>query len=86
MLEVRDESGDVVASVHANLMGTQQVQIPSRTQGNLTVSLGDQEQRLPHPVRYRQRQAALSRRRPGAMAADRTGLTDTVPAMIATVA
>ena len=35
MLEVRDESGDLVASVHANLMGTQQVQIPSRTQGNL---------------------------------------------------
>ena len=42
MLEVRDESGDVVASVHANLMGTQQVQIPSRTQGNLTVSLGNE--------------------------------------------
>ncbi|ATP11237.1 uncharacterized protein Asalp_41650 [Aeromonas salmonicida subsp. pectinolytica 34mel] len=42
MLEVRDESGDLVASVHANLMGAQQVKIPSRTQGNLTVSLGDQ--------------------------------------------
>ncbi len=42
MLEVRDESGDLLASVHANLMGTQQVKIPSRTQGNLTVSLGDQ--------------------------------------------
>ncbi|MDF2393226.1 MULTISPECIES: hypothetical protein [Aeromonas] len=41
-LEVRDESGDLVASVHANLMGAQQVKIPSRTQGNLTVSLGDQ--------------------------------------------
>ena len=42
MLEVRDESGDLLASVHANLMGTQQVQIPSRTQGNLTVSLGNE--------------------------------------------
>ncbi|MCE9956540.1 hypothetical protein [Aeromonas rivipollensis] len=42
MLEVRDESGDLLASVHASLMGTQQVKIPSRTQGNLTVSLGDQ--------------------------------------------
>ena len=42
MLEVRDEAGDLVASVHANLMGAQQVKIPSRTQGNLTVSLGDQ--------------------------------------------
>ena len=42
MLEVRDESGDVVASVHANLMGTQQVQIPSRTQGRLTLNLRDQ--------------------------------------------
>ena len=42
MLEVRDESGDVLASVHANLTGTQLVQIPSRTQGNLTISLSDQ--------------------------------------------
>ena len=42
MLEVRDESGDVLASVHANLTGTQLVQIPSRTQGNLTVSLGNE--------------------------------------------
>ncbi|MEI4951643.1 hypothetical protein ACEUBU_19155 [Aeromonas caviae] len=42
MLEVRDESGDLLASVHANLIGTQQVAIPSRTQGNLTVSLGNE--------------------------------------------
>lgn len=42
MLEVRDESGDLLASVHASLMGTQQVRIPNRTQGNLTVSLGNQ--------------------------------------------
>ena len=42
MLEVRDESGDLVACVHAYLMGAKQVNIPSRTQGNLTVSLGDQ--------------------------------------------
>lgn len=42
MLEVRDESGDVLTSVHANLTGTQLVQIPSRTQGNLTVSLGSE--------------------------------------------
>ncbi|MFG0832661.1 hypothetical protein ACEUC3_10995 [Aeromonas bivalvium] len=42
MLEVRDESGDLLASVHASLMGTQQVRIPSRAQGNLTVSLGSQ--------------------------------------------
>ncbi len=52
MLEVRDESGDVVASVHANLMGTQQVQIPSRTQGRLTLSLGDQssDYRIPFGI------------------------------------
>ena len=52
MLEVRDESGDVVASVHANLMGTQQVQIPSRTQGWLTLSLGDQssDYRIPFGI------------------------------------
>ncbi|MEI4970982.1 hypothetical protein [Aeromonas caviae] len=42
MLEVRDESGDLLASVHANLMGTQQVAIPNRTQGKLTVSLGNE--------------------------------------------
>ena len=46
MLEVRDESGDLLASVHANLMGTQQVQIPSRTQGNLTVSFAGDEQAI----------------------------------------
>ena len=52
MLEVRDESGDVVASVHANRMGTQQVQIPSRTQGRLTLSLGDQssDYRIPFGI------------------------------------
>ncbi|MBL0535542.1 hypothetical protein JD541_21510 [Aeromonas dhakensis] len=52
MLEVRDESGDLVASVHANLMGSQQVQIPSRTQGNLTVSLGEQssDYRIPFGI------------------------------------
>jgi len=51
-LEVRDESGDLVASVHASLMGTQQVHIPSRAQGNLTVSLGDQssDYRLPFGI------------------------------------
>ncbi|MGY3859494.1 MULTISPECIES: hypothetical protein [Aeromonas] len=42
MLEVRDEAGDVLASVHANLTGTQIVKIPSRTQGNLTVNLGNE--------------------------------------------
>ena len=49
MLEVRDQSGDLLASVHANLVGSQQVKIPSRTQGNLTVSLaGDSsEYRIP---------------------------------------
>ncbi|MCS3456781.1 hypothetical protein M2366_002887 [Aeromonas sp. BIGb0405] len=49
MLEVRDESGDLLASVHADLMGTQRVKLPSRTQGNLTVSLGDEssEYRIP---------------------------------------
>ncbi|MCH7372895.1 MULTISPECIES: hypothetical protein [Aeromonas] len=52
MLEVRDESGDVLASVHANLTGTQLVQIPSRTQGNLTVSLGNENSsyRIPYGV------------------------------------
>lgn len=52
MLEVRDEFGDLVASVHANLTGTQQVQIPSRAQGNLTVSLGDQssDYRIPFGI------------------------------------
>jgi hypothetical protein len=51
-LEVRDESGDVLASVHANLIGSQQVQIPSRTQGTLTVSLGDQssDYRIPFGI------------------------------------
>ncbi|WP_281705709.1 hypothetical protein [Aeromonas taiwanensis] len=51
-LEVRDESGDLVASVHASLMGTQQVHIPSRAQGNLTVRLGDQssDYRLPFGI------------------------------------
>lgn len=42
MLEVRDESGDLLTSVHASLMGTQRVQLPSRTQGTLTVSLGNE--------------------------------------------
>ncbi|MGL4353312.1 MAG: hypothetical protein ACRCTP_05175 [Aeromonas popoffii] len=52
MLEVRDESGDVVASVHANLAGTQQVRIPSRAQGNLTVTLGEQssDYRIPFGI------------------------------------
>ncbi|WP_167386716.1 hypothetical protein [Aeromonas cavernicola] len=52
MLEVRDESGDVLASVHANLLGTQQVKIPSRAQGNLTVSLGAQrsQYRIPFGI------------------------------------
>ncbi|WP_421198802.1 hypothetical protein [Aeromonas enteropelogenes] len=52
MLEVRDQSGDLLASVHASLVGTQQVQIPSRTQGNLTVSLaGDSsEYRIPFGI------------------------------------
>ena len=52
MLEVRDESGDVVASVHAHLLGTQQGQIPSRTQGRLTLSLGDQssDYRIPFGI------------------------------------
>ncbi|WP_323875797.1 hypothetical protein [Aeromonas veronii] len=52
MLEVRDESGDLLASVHANLTGTQQVRIPNRTQGNLTVSLADQssEYRIPFGI------------------------------------
>ncbi|PKQ72139.1 hypothetical protein AOX56_07295 [Aeromonas sobria] len=52
MLEVRDESGDLLASVHANLTGTQQVRIPSRTQGNLTVSLAGQssEYRMPFGI------------------------------------
>ena len=52
MLEVRDESGDLLASVHANLTGTQQVQIPSRTQGRLTLSLGDQssDYRIPFGI------------------------------------
>ncbi|MGE6108675.1 hypothetical protein, partial [Aeromonas sobria] len=49
MLEVRDEFGDLLASVHANLVGTQHVQLPSRTQGTLTVSLGSEssEYRIP---------------------------------------
>lgn len=40
-LEVRDESGELLASAPANLLGTQKVKIPSRTQGNLTISLGN---------------------------------------------
>ena len=59
MPEVRDESGDPMASVHANLMGTQQVQIPSRAQGNLTVSLGDQSSDYRILVWHRQRQSPL---------------------------
>ncbi|WP_042013482.1 hypothetical protein [Aeromonas fluvialis] len=52
MLEVRDESGHLLASVHANLEGTQQVRIPSRTQGNLTISLAGQssEYRIPFGI------------------------------------
>ncbi|PJG57992.1 hypothetical protein [Aeromonas cavernicola] len=52
MLEVRDESGDVLASVQANLMGTQQVKIPSRAQGNVTVSVGAQssQYRIPFGI------------------------------------
>jgi len=52
VLEVRDESGDLLASVHASLMGTQQVQIPSRAQGRLTLSLGDQssDYRIPFGI------------------------------------
>lgn len=50
MLEVRDESGELLASVHASLNGTQQIQLPSRTQGNLTVSLGNESSsyRIPY--------------------------------------
>ncbi|MGL4249713.1 MAG: hypothetical protein ACRCR1_03505 [Aeromonas sp.] len=52
MLEVRDESGDLITSVHANLIGSQQVQLPTRTQGVLTVSLGEQssEYRIPFGI------------------------------------
>jgi hypothetical protein len=52
MLEVRNESGDVLTSVHANLTGTQVVKIPSRTQGTLTVSLGEQssDYRIPFGI------------------------------------
>ena len=52
MRDVRDESGDLVASVHANLMGSQQEQIPRRTQGNLTVSRGEQssDYRIPFGI------------------------------------
>lgn len=52
VLEVRDESGDLLASVHASLTGSQQVQIPSRTQGRLTLSLGDQssDYRIPFGI------------------------------------
>ena len=49
MLEVRNESGDLLASVHANLTGTQQVHIPSRTQGNLTVNLAGESSKYRIP-------------------------------------
>lgn len=39
-LEVRDESGAVLASVPADMTGTQEVGIPFRAQGDLMVSLG----------------------------------------------
>lgn len=41
-LEVRDESGELLSSVQPSMMGTQYVRIPSRTQGNLTISLGNE--------------------------------------------
>ena len=49
-LEVRDESGDVLASVPASLLGTQRVAIPSRAQGNLTISLDNESSsyRIPY--------------------------------------
>lgn len=40
-LEVRDDSGAVLASVHPEMTGTQYVRIPHHAQGNLMVSLGD---------------------------------------------
>ncbi len=49
MLEVRDESGDLLASVHANLTGTQQVRMPLRTQGTVTVSLAGESSKYRIP-------------------------------------
>lgn len=49
-LEVRNESGDLLASAPVDMKGTQYVPIPTRTQGNLMVSLGDNssEYRIPY--------------------------------------
>ena len=48
MLEVRDESSDLLASVHASLIGTQQVAIPSRTR---TADGEPGQRKQPHPLR-----------------------------------
>jgi len=50
MLEVRDESDELLASVPANLLGSQKMSIPSSTQGNLTIKLGNESSsyRIPH--------------------------------------
>ena len=49
-LEVRDESGTVLASVPADTTGTQEVGIPFRTQGDLIVSLGSNSST--HHIQY----------------------------------
>ncbi|KRW54011.1 hypothetical protein AO724_20340 [Aeromonas allosaccharophila] len=52
MLEVRDEAGDLITSAHADLTGTQQIRLPLRTQGTVTVSLAGQssEYRIPFGI------------------------------------
>ncbi|MFM5551208.1 hypothetical protein ACET8J_12725 [Aeromonas veronii] len=52
MLEVRDEAGDLITSAHANLTGTQQIRMPLRTQGTVTVSLAGEssEYRIPFGI------------------------------------
>ncbi|KUE78394.1 hypothetical protein ACKC5O_13275 [Aeromonas schubertii] len=51
-LEVRDAAGELLASVPARTMGTQQIALPYRAQGTLSVSLGDQssDYRIPYGI------------------------------------
>jgi len=52
MLEIRNEAGELISSAHADLAGIQQVRMPLRTQGTVTVSLAGQssEYRIPYGI------------------------------------
>lgn len=52
MLEIRNEAGELISSAHADLAGTQQIRMPQRTQGTLTVNMAGESSkyRIPYGI------------------------------------